>query len=71
MNTVKDFLLSLIGGAVGAAAAITLRTLLPDWLFVGIGMVCSSVLLIEFGMWVDSMIRERRKEGRNRESQGK
>lgn len=67
----KGFVVSVLGGLIGALTAAVLSMLLPDWLFVGIGMVCSSVLLIEFGMWVDSMIRERRKEVQNRESQGK
>lgn len=67
----KEFFASVLGGLIGASAAAVLNMLLPDWLFVSIGMVCSSVLLIEFGMWVGSMIRERRKEERNRESQAK
>lgn len=61
----------MLGGLIGAVGGLVLNMLLPDWLLVGIGMVCSTVLLIEFGMWVGSMIRERRKERVNRESQGK
>lgn len=69
----KDFLLSLIGGAVGAAAAITLRMLLPSGLFLGVGIICSVVLFTDIVMSVGNIIRDRRKrkEDVNRESQGK
>lgn len=43
----KDFLRSMLGGAVGAAAAITLRTLLPWWLYLSVGVVCCVAILIE------------------------
>ena len=43
----KNFLLALFGGLVGSAAAITLRGLLPWWLYLGIGVVCCVALLIE------------------------
>lgn len=67
----KEFFASVLGGLIGAVIGMVLSMLLPDWLFAGIGMVCSSVLLIEFGVWVGSMIRERRKERVNHEIQAK
>ena len=68
----KIFLLSLLGGAMGAAA-ITLKLLLPSGLFLGVGIICSVVLFTDIVMSAGDIIRDRRKwkEDMNRESQGK
>ena len=43
----KNFLMPLLGGAMGAAAAITLRALLPWWLYRSVGVICCAAILIE------------------------
>ena len=43
----KNFLLALFAGMIGAAAAITLSVLLPRWMYLGIGAVCCVAILIE------------------------
>ena len=69
----KDFLRTMLGGAVGAAAAITLRALVPSGLFLDVGIICSVVLFTDIVMSAGDIIRDRRKrkEDVNRESQGK
>lgn len=43
----KNFLLALFAGMIGAAAAITISVLLPRWLYLSIGVVCCVAILIE------------------------
>ena len=43
----KNFLLALFAGMIGSAAAMTLRVLLPWWMYLGIGVVCCVAILIE------------------------
>lgn len=62
----KDFLRSMFGGAVGAAAAITLRTLLPWWLYLIIGVVCCVASLMEIGTLACCIVRHERRMMRQR-----
>ena len=56
----KDFLMSLLGGAMGAAAAITLSVMLPRWLYLSIGVVCCAAILIEIGALGCCIVRKNR-----------
>lgn len=70
---VKIFLVSVLGGLIGIMGGLALKLMLPGWLFLGVGTICSVVLLIDIVLCAGSILmeRRRRKEGRNRESQGK
>lgn len=57
----KDFLMSLLGGAVGAAAAITLRVLLPWWLYLIVGVICCAASLLEIGALACWIVRHERR----------
>lgn len=57
----KNFLLALFGGLIGSAAAITLRVLLPWWLYLGIGVVCCVAILIEIGALGCCIVRNERR----------
>ena len=57
----KDFLLALFGGLIGSAAAITLRVLLPWWMYLSIGVVCCAAILIEIGALGWCIVRNERR----------
>lgn len=56
----KDFLRSMLGGAVGAAAAITLRMLLPWWLYLSVGVICCAAILLEIGALACCIVQHER-----------
>ena len=70
---VKIFLVSVLGGLIGIMGGLALKLVLPGWLFLGVGIICSVVLFTDIVMSVGDIIRDRRKrkEEVNRESQGK
>lgn len=61
----KNFLISILGGLIGAAAGLALKLLLPGWLFWGVGVLGCAAMLVEIGAVAADIIRERRwrKEG--------